>query len=178
VFAQITGCYYHEQVFKGTILDTDTKQPIEGAVVVVEYKKAALGLAPEAMSSIINVRETLTDKEGNFNIASYTTLLRPLSWKIPTWVIIFKPGYISLVTGESYFTGEETKEIEVPWSWSKELKYRLRPGIVELPKVRTKEERKNSEQEASMYGPFGPDVEPKELPLFYQLLEKERSSGY
>jgi hypothetical protein len=147
LIAPATGCYYHEQAFRGTILDIDTKQPIEGAVVVVEYKKAALGIAPEAMSSIINIRETLTDQEGNFNIPSYTTMLRPLSWKIPTIFIIFKPGYASLEAGSSYFeAGEELKESQNgSWYWSTELKYRIHgAGIVELPKLRTREERKKA----------------------------------
>ncbi|HEY5974247.1 MAG TPA: hypothetical protein VIU41_05845, partial [Geobacteraceae bacterium] len=35
---------YHEPEFRGEILDIDTKEPIEGVVVVVEYTKSTLGM--------------------------------------------------------------------------------------------------------------------------------------
>jgi hypothetical protein len=132
---------YHEPIFDGKILDIDTKQPIEGAVVVVEYNKATMGLGAGSISSIISLRETLTDKEGNFHIPSYSTLIQPFSWQIPTTVIIFKPGYASLELGAIYFTGKQIQEKEGSWPWSKELKYKLHgPGIVELPKIKTSED--------------------------------------
>lgn len=160
---------YHEPEFKGTILDISTKQPIEGAVVVAIYSKATIGLGAGTISSIINVRETLTDKEGNFRIPSYTTLIQPFSWQIPNRVIIFKPGYASLETGTGYFIGEELmKEQAGSWWWSKDLKYRLRGrGIVELPLLRTREERiKATYITITGYGS-------KDLPLLYKVLNEE-----
>lgn len=131
---------FYEPELKGKILDIDTKQPIEGAVVVVEYKKATIGLGAGTISSIIDIRETLTNKDGNFRFPSYTTFIQPFSWQIPASVIIFKPGYPSVELGEWYFVGGQIQEQEE--SWSKELKYRLHGlGIVELPMLRTREER-------------------------------------
>jgi hypothetical protein len=137
---------YHEPEFKGTILDTETKQPIEDAVVVAVYKKASIGLGAGSIDSIINVRETLTDKEGHFKIPSYTTFIQPFSWQIPTTCIIFKPGYPSVEVGSWHFGGEELKEVqERGWYWTKELKYKLRGhGIVELPRIMSREERRIS----------------------------------
>ena len=160
---------YHEPEFKGIILDTDTKQPIEGAVVVAVYKKASMGLGAGSIDSIINVRETLTDKEGHFRIPSYTTFIQPFSWQIPTTCIIFKPGYASAEVGNWHFGGEELKEVqERGWPWTKELKYKLRGrGIVELPKVKTREERWN----ASFVGVTG--YSEKELPMLYKARSEE-----
>ncbi len=110
---------YHEPIFNGKILDIDTKQPIEGAVIVVEYNKATIGLGAGSISSIINLRETLTDKEGNFHIPSYSTFIQPFSWQIPATVIIFKPGYASLELGAIYFTGNQIQDKEGSWPWSK-----------------------------------------------------------
>jgi hypothetical protein len=136
---------YHEPEFKGTILDYDTKQPIEGAVVVAVYKKATMGLGAGSISSIINVREALTDKEGNFRIPSYTRLIQPFSWQIPTTFIIFKPGYACLELGKFYFTAEETREQELPWLWNQEIKFKLRAhSVIELPKLNTRDERKKN----------------------------------
>lgn len=139
---------YHESELKGQILDIDTKQPIEGAVVVVVYQTATPGLGAGQGSSCIDVREALTDKEGKFLIPSYTTIIQPFSWKIPGEVIIYKAGYASLTSLQgvrpSRFVGMEATEREGTWRQS-ELKYKLRSnGIVELPKIETWEDRRRA----------------------------------
>src|SRR6266540_2743121 len=134
---------YHEPEFNGKVFDIETKQPIEGAVVVVEYNKKTMGIGA-SMTSVMDVRETLTDKEGNFHFPSYTTLLQPFSWQIPSSFIIYKPGYASLKLGAGYFAREEWKEQGGSWPDPelRILKYRLSGhGIVELPKLNTKEQR-------------------------------------
>ena len=160
---------YHEPEFKGPILDYETKEPIDGAVVVAVYKKASMGLGAGSIDSIINARETLTDKDGNFRIQSYTTLIQPFSWRIPTTLIIFKPGYASAEIGIWHFTGQELKEEqERGWPWTKDLRFKLRGrGIVELPKARTREERWH----ASFVGVTG--YTEKELPLLYKARNEE-----
>jgi hypothetical protein len=170
LLAQTAGCYYyHEPAFKGTILDIDTKRPIEGAVVVVEYKKASLGLV-ESPSTIIDVRETLTDTEGNFHVPSYSTLLQPFSWKIPSILLIFKPGYASVQEGNWHFTGEELKEeMELSLVWTKELKYKLRgAGIVEIPKLKTREERIKAKP-----APVGEPIDWKKQKQFIKAIREE-----
>jgi hypothetical protein len=160
---------YHEPEFKGTILDIETKQPIEGAVVVVEYMKSTWWLSPHSTSSIMDVRETLTDKEGKFRIPSYTTFMQPFSSQIPTLIIIFKPGYASISNwniGE-VFTKGIVKEDEVPWLDNMDLKFRFAPWLIELPKLKTKEER----WDASFVGVTG--YSEKELPLLYKALSEK-----
>ena len=161
---------YSEPEFNGKILDIETKQPIEGAVVVVEYNKKTMGMGA-SMSSVFDVRETLTDKDGYFHFPPYTTLIQPFSWQIPTVFIIFKPGYASIeLPLKDYFTGEETREQEGSWPGPefKGLMYRLRsPGIVELPKLMTREQRLI----ANSVGITG--YTEKELPLLYKLRDEE-----
>lgn len=158
---------YHESEFNGKIIDIDTKQPIEGAVVVVEYKKETLGMGAGNYSTVIGVRETLTDKDGNFHFPSYTTLIQPFSWQDHTVFLIYKPGYASLELGlKNYFTGEKTTEREGS-SPGSEFKYRLLAGIVELPQLRTREQRLS----ARMI--YIEDYTAKELPLLYKALNEE-----
>jgi hypothetical protein len=114
----------------------------------------------------------LTDKDGNFRIPSYTTFIQPFSWQIPTLFIIFKPGYASLELGKSYFTGEETRAQEWDWSWKKDLKFRLHgSGIVELPNVRTREERINSLPSIP-----GPGIPANSMRTLIKLSNEERIS--
>lgn len=171
---------YHKPAFKGKVIDAETKEPIEGAVVVVTYTKETMGI-PHKYSSIIDVRETLTDKNGEFYIPSYTTLIQPLSFEEWTRFIILKPGYgsfpyyrvspsmeLSLMGIEEFFTGDVGKEGEIvekdaPWE-----KHKVTLGIVKLPKLKTREEI----QRRMLGFPTGFGI--KELPLLYRAYEEEK----
>ena len=148
----------HKPAFKGKVIDAETKEPIEGAVVVAVYNKSTMGLGAGTVSSVINVREALTDKEGMFRIPSYTTVVQPFSWEISATFIIFKPGYGSFPNYrvsptmklsnpgiEQFFSENEVgKEGELleGGAWWKNFK--LTFGLVELPKLKTREERRLS----------------------------------
>jgi len=170
-FSEAGWLIFHEPEFNGKILDIETNQPIEGAVVVVEYKKETMGLGGGNISWVIDVRETLTDKKGNFHFPSYTTLIQPFSWQIQPIFIIFKPGYASIEWPlKKYFTGEETGVQEGTWPGPefKGLKYRLRGlGIVELPRLTMREQR----LVARRIGITGYTA--KELPLLYKARDEE-----
>ncbi len=148
--------FFHKPAFRGRVLDAGTGEPIEGAVVVVMYYKerivyhlflrviaAMLG----GMSDIIEVKETLTDKNGDFGIAPYTAMINPLTREGDTDFIIFKPGYGRLPLGfpgdgmEKFFSehfgikGE--LEDYIPYEGRKMVQITF--GIVTLPKMKTGE---------------------------------------
>jgi len=174
----LTACspFFHEPTFNGTILDVETKQPIEGAVVMAVYYKRSMGMGAGQYSSIINIRETLTNKDGTFLIPSYTTLLfLPFTWQDRPMFLLYKPGYASLEWPlKSNFTGEETTNREMsPWLdplLRNKYKVILRvPGIVEIPKLKTKDERRSSmPSHPDELGHF------KEQMILIQLINEER----
>ncbi|MBI2411992.1 MAG: hypothetical protein HYV24_02115 [Deltaproteobacteria bacterium] len=148
---------FHKPAFHGKVIDAETKEPIEGAVAVAIYNKKTIGIA-ESYTVIIDVKETLTDRNGEFHFPSYTTLTQPLSWEYVTDFIIYKPGYGNFPNGrvypikgmdigfEDFFSGGigVTKEVlfREPWKAGAEAtKMKAVLGIVELPKVLTREER-------------------------------------
>ena len=151
-----SGCLYHKPAFTGKVIDAETKEPLEGAIAVVAYHKSAMGLGAGQISSIINIRETLTNKDGLFQIPSYTTIIFPFTWQTNATFIIYKRGYgvfprqqkypppLSLPDDEIFFSesiGAE-REFEVFTSdWKREL-VKVKLGIVELPKLLTREERR------------------------------------
>jgi hypothetical protein len=191
---------YHKPAFKGKVIDAETKEPIEGAVVVVTYSKSTV-MVPESYTSIINVRETLTNKNGEFYIPSYTTIIQPLSSEDMAWFIIFKPGYgsfpdwrvtppklmLSKVPYGNYWYGERDLTFEEFFSgevgtvkefWGREIfsnekpqKIKLTFGLVELPKLKTREERRDSLP--SIPGPGIPSIKIKNL---IRLSNEERIS--
>lgn len=174
---------YHKPAFKGKVIDAETKEPIEGVVVVAVYTKTSMGIA-ESYSVTINVREALTDKNGEFYIPSYTTITQPLSWEDKATLIIFKPGYGSFpgypqspsglkpMDHEIFFSEDFGKEREIEL-WAKGgpppklEKLKLPFGLVELPKLKTREERLKR-----ILG-FPTGFGPKELPLLYKAYNEE-----
>jgi hypothetical protein len=166
---------YHKPEFKGRVIDAETKAPINGAVVVATYYKSTMGV-PHHYSSIINVQETLTDQNGEFSIPSYTTLIQPLSMSSFVHFIIYKPGYGNFpqqhvsppkkgVRSEDFFSGDYGNNGEVSWQ---DKKIKVTFGIVELPKLFTKEERLRAI-------PGRPsDTTSKVLPLLYEAINGER----
>jgi hypothetical protein len=83
--------------FTGRVVDQDTNQPIEGAVVLVEWDIRHM----MAGQTFFDAKEVLTDKEGHFSI--------PKNWSFNPWwnvvmdsnVIIFKTGYGHVSTSYS-----------------------------------------------------------------------------
>lgn len=133
---------FHKPEFRGKIVDIETHEPIEGAVVVAIYRKEQIGLAPDSIDIDIDAREALTDRNGEFVIPSYTTSINPLSWSIPVQFIIFKPGYYC--TGqiglEEEFSGSKKHKIEIAAGSSKGQKFRvLETGVLMLAKVAGKD---------------------------------------
>ncbi len=185
---------FKKPAYKGKVIDAETKEPIEGAVVVVVYQKYSLIGGPGGgYSSIVKVKETLTDKKGEFLFPAYTTIIWPLSREHWSTFIFYKPGYKSLPTfntdtGEQlsflplnivevYFSkgpiGKEGELEERDLAHGEIIKiHKVTFGIVELPKAKTWEERLRARRVTIT------NYSSKELPLLYELInEEERSLG-
>ena len=81
--------------FQGKVLDMKTKEPIEGAVVLIEWRKIHFF----AGSTFIDAHETLTNKNGDFYIPGIW-IFNP--WKhisSDTQMIIYKSEYKAIETG-------------------------------------------------------------------------------
>jgi len=84
---------YFEDGFKGKVIDAETKEPIEGAVAAAIYDVSEFGF-PHSGSAHADVKETLTDSNGEFHISSNLFFRGPFSLGAEkTRFIIFKPGY-------------------------------------------------------------------------------------
>lgn len=165
--------------WKGQVIDIETKEPLEGSVVLAIWRRTYR--TPTGPNSYFyNAKEVLTDKDGKFVMSSYTPInLLPLISYIeddPEF-IIFKPGYGSLrMAIGQYLTGEVPKDFmtgQVKTEWEFELsgkKYRLSPGIIELPPLKTREERLNSKRTADI---FGLEIKAKQLPLLHKSISEE-----
>jgi hypothetical protein len=91
-----TGCavVHHYDGYQGKVIDVETKEPLEGAAVLVEFNTQQYGPAG-SVSHYVDAQETVTDKNGEFKIPSFTaSTFRPLqTFESYGWFTIFKPGY-------------------------------------------------------------------------------------
>lgn len=76
--------------YEGIIVDSETRVPIEGVVVLGVWYKEAPTVAG-AVSSYYDARETVTDRNGDFRIPGKG--LRVFSDVAPIDLLIFKAGY-------------------------------------------------------------------------------------
>lgn len=106
----LIAVYFHVPVtYSGKIIDADTGEPLEGAVVVAKWNEETATIAGGA-TRLKDAKEILTDKSGEwqiigprgmaenifsaiFSFATGTHFTRP-----PTF-IVFKPGYCSVPKG-------------------------------------------------------------------------------
>ena len=79
------GCY---MPIEGRVIDAETKQPIEGAVILVEWtKKHGFG---DAWTESYKVVEVISDKKGMVNIKGcYSPFVEPPD------ITVYKKGYVA-----------------------------------------------------------------------------------
>jgi hypothetical protein len=170
--------FANTRTFKGRVIDTDTKEPIEGAVVVAAWYKARDTIAGES-TSLKDVKECLTDKNGKWWIRGPKGRppghgpMPPLSLffsyiREPVF-IVFKPGYCSWPNGFSIdacknrirITGDKDEGIGGG-------------GTLELPKLTKREDRVEAQ---SLQLPLGPGSLEKMKELIRLLNEEGRNLG-
>ncbi len=165
---QASWLIYHKPEFKGKIIDAETKEPIEGVVVAVYYQKSTIG----GIEPIIHFAETLTDRNGDFVIPPFKTIIHPLANESRADFIIYKPGYVfaSEFDPERFFSPEKSGQSGTVKSKGQIEHFTY--GVGELRKLKTREERIRSLQGIPAC------CSSKEFPLLYQSMNEEwRSLG-
>jgi len=92
-----SGCaiYHHYDPYYGKVVDMETKQPLEGAVVLAVYSTWLWASPGGQVGYFLDAQELVTDKNGEFLIPSLNAFaFRPLStFKQKPYINIFKPRY-------------------------------------------------------------------------------------
>jgi hypothetical protein len=139
--------------YHGKVVDVETGEPIEGAVVLITF----LIEGPYDVSSFGDAIEVLTGENGEYKIPRKMIIkIRPMHvWQTPR-VLIFKPGYGdfprhkgSLVEGGEYVTNKQL--------------------TIKLPKLKTRQERLDN---LGMLG-TDPSVPSDKKKIFINLKKKE-----
>jgi hypothetical protein len=166
-FGSTGHLYYYDGPWRGTVIDTETKQPVEGAVVVAIWRKEYGGPAGP-YSYFLDAKEVLTDKEGRFLIPKFwkLNLIPILSWIQGPEFEIFKPGFTAFPgVGLSYFKYFPKTPLGMSLPSLSDL---FKKGVVvELLKLKTREERLHNTPAL----PTG--VNGRKLPLYDSLIKEE-----
>jgi hypothetical protein len=156
-----SSCMYGPRIdgpYEGRVIDADTKEPIEGVVVLGVWYTTQFSPAGST-HNFYDARETVTDKKGEFTIRGMG--LRVLSNLEPMYVVIFKSGYehIGMWPWESLKEDKLLKE-KIKWEGNKPI----------IPLRRwSLEERRNR------LGSYYVDVVPEEKQrLLLKEIERER----
>lgn len=81
--------------FHGKILDADTREPVEGVVVLIEWRQYRLSSLFEN-TIFYDAQETLSDKNGEFYISGIWILNPWTRLMLESHVIIYKSGYYGI----------------------------------------------------------------------------------
>jgi len=128
-----TGCLYgvrHDGPYHGKVVDEQTREPIEGAVVLGSWRVYHFGLGG-GYTTYHDSREAVTDKNGEFTIKGEG--LRILSNLQPMGIRVYKSGYTYI---ESHWDS-----LKIDAFYVKNIKWEGEMPLLPLRKL-TDEERK------------------------------------
>lgn len=144
---------FHERAFKGKVVDAETGEPIEGAVVVAKYYKTDVNFWDWG-TDVMDVQEAMSGSDGIFNVPSFTTLIHPFSYGTKSEFLIWKPGYVPLLVQDSYIFTREIGTIEGRMDYIKGrgmVSVPTKMGIAELRKAKTWKQRREAHIDAGIF---------------------------
>jgi hypothetical protein len=163
------------ETFRGKVIDADTKEPIEGVVVVASWNEERATPAGPT-SRLKDVKEILTNKNGEWviegpkgrdggNITAIFTFLTGTYYTLPPEFIIFKPGYCSYPAGYGIAACKEKMKT---YNFTKSENI---GETVELPRLTNREDRVKAQRIGPIYD--GKDIISKQKE-FIRLLNEEK----
>lgn len=87
---------YWGKTIRGRVVDRKTGQPIDGAVVIADWKLYGGGVGHGGHRDSLFVQDTATGADGRFELPAWGPVRRP-SYRIldrAPWLIVFKSGYV------------------------------------------------------------------------------------
>lgn len=167
--------------WRAQIVDAETKRPLEDVVVLAIWNERFGSVGGLAGGGYFDSEEVVTGADGKFTIRRHKTSFNPFNVIVGPEFYIFKPSY-----GRWLFQGakdwpeaaeERSKRVDEAWA-----KFNGAGAVLEMPPLRTKEERLRSldrfalpsgDVPASRFQKLFDTVNDERLHLMLQPLRKE-----
>lgn len=128
--------------WQAQVVDAETKQPLEGVVVLAVWDKHMRGFGVHGDLGYGESEEVLTDKDGRFTIAARSSFtLNPFVYLKDPEFLIFKSGYGRAVWPE-YKNAEQWPKEKREQLNSYARLFQLDGIVIEMSRLRTLDERK------------------------------------
>ena len=159
----ITRCFsrlaLYDGPYEGKVVDADTREPIEGVVILGTWYKKTPTVAG-SVSNFYDASDTVTDEKGEFYFSGQGP--RMMSNLEPMRMHIFKAGYEYFRAGWDSLDYDYILKQKIRWEGSK--------PIIPLKKL-TLEKRKKGKGEPD-YPPT--EAEPGKVKLYFREINKDR----
>ncbi len=150
--------------YKGKVIDSETKQPIEGAAVLAVWNRKVPVIA-DTVDVFLDAEEVLTDGDGRFVVGKHTPKsLKPGRVEGP-YLTIYYPGY-------GFYPRYHVSPPIPTFGGTKELLKRMEEEevTIELPRLKTREDRIRV-----LGGVIRHSVPDEKMPNLLRLLNLERN---
>lgn len=158
--------FHHDGPYRGKVVELETGKPIEGAVVAADWV-----IEPFVHSErICDAKETVTDKNGEFELPKGTCVSHPFADMYKPYVVIFKPGYLGY---PPLGYNQDQRKTYMPDFMGDEFKDEKRYYVIKLGRPKTREERIHTLDGADF--PIHDEVVEK-LPNLIRFINDERKN--
>jgi len=153
--------YHSDGPYRGKVVDLETGEPVEGAVVAAEWTLT---------HRFCDAKETVTDKNGEFILPKGSCFSFWPFTEISAEVVVFKPGYLGYPPLGSTF---EEGKARMPGFTGHEFQNKKEYNIMKLGKPKTRMERELTYSHAQI---FTFDECYDKLPVLLKLINEEARS--
>jgi len=152
--------YHSDGPYKGKVIDLETGEPIEGAVVAAVWTLT---------HRFCDAKETVTDKNGEFVLPKGSCFSFWPFTEISTEVVVFKPGYLGYPPLGLTFAERKAR---MPGFTGHEFQNKKEYNIIKLGRSKTREERLSTLDMADLSSHEIFD----RLPFLIKVLNEERKT--
>jgi hypothetical protein len=153
--------YHSDGPYRGKVVDLETGEPIEGAVVVAEWTLT---------HRFCDAKETVTDKNGEFILPKGSCFsFWPFTEMDPARVVVFKPGYLGYPPLGAL---PEERRARMPGFTGHEFRDKEQYNLIKLGRPKIRDDRESTLGNADLSG----DKTFSRLPILIKLLNEERKN--
>jgi hypothetical protein len=111
---------YFAKASRGQVVDDGTGQPLEGVVLVAEWRLYSMGIGSGGRGGALNTLEAVTDMDGKYQIAGWGPRLRPffayLDQQDPE-LVVFKSGYYPQLLANPFLGAGRNRNVVRSSDW-------------------------------------------------------------